>query len=137
MRSAPLSTPSTERGMSLVELMVALIVLSVGLLAVGRLFPTGARTQEQDHLLVSANYYVQEKVESLTGRVWSDPDLTEGRHPPGTGTESLGSGAWRRHWTVTTLTGDLDNLKKVEVTVEYEGAGSGPRAVTATTYVRR
>ncbi|MFM8558530.1 MAG: prepilin-type N-terminal cleavage/methylation domain-containing protein, partial [bacterium] len=64
MRFPTVSTPSHERGMSLVELMVALIVLSVGLLAVGRLFPTGARSQEQDHLLVSATYYVQEKVES-------------------------------------------------------------------------
>jgi len=126
-----------EHGMSLVELMIALVVLAVGLLAVGRMFPTGARSQEQDQLITSANYYSQEKLESLTGRTWADPLLTDGRHPAGTATESLGSGQWTRFYVVTTLTGKLDNLKKVDVTVNYQGAGRASRSVTATTYVRR
>ena len=126
-----------ERGMTLVELMVALVVLTLGLLAVGRLFPTGARTQAQDHLLVVANEFAQQKVESLTGLTWSDAALTEGRHPSGTTTESLGQGQWQRWYTVTTLTGKLDNLKKIVVTVDYTGAAGGARSVTATTYVRR
>jgi prepilin-type N-terminal cleavage/methylation domain-containing protein len=126
-----------ERGMSLVELMIALIVLAVGLLAVGRMFPTGARSQEQDRLLTSANYFAQEKLETLTGRTWSDPLLTDGRHPAGTATESLEQGQWTRFYLVTTLTGKLDNLKKVDVTVNYQGAGRASRFVTATTYVRR
>ena len=126
-----------EHGMSLVELMIALVVLAVGLLAVGRLFPTGARSQQQDRLLTSANYFAHERLESLTGRTWSDPLLTDGRHPAGTATESLENGQWQRFYLVTTLTGKLDNLKKVDVTVNYRGAGRASRAVTATTYVRR
>src|SRR5258706_3923308 len=129
--------PGGERGMSLVELMIALVVLAVGLLAVGRMFRTGARSQEQDRLLTSANYYAQEKLESLTGRSWADPLLVDGRHPAGTATESLGNGQWTRFYQVTTLTGKLDNLKQVDVTVNYQGAGRAPRLVTATTYVRR
>jgi hypothetical protein len=35
------------------------------------------------------------------------------------------------------MTGKLDNLKKVDVTVNYKGAGRASRSVTATTYVRR
>lgn len=131
------SIAAGERGMTLVELMVALVVLTLGLLAVGRLFPTGARTQAQDHLLVVANEYAQQRVESLTGLSWSDAALTEGRHPSGTTTESLGQGQWQRWYTVTTLTGKLDNLKKIVVTVDYTGAAGGPRSVTAITYVRR
>jgi type II secretory pathway pseudopilin PulG len=123
--------------MSLVELMIALVVLAVGLLAVGRMFPTGARSQEQDRLVVSANYYAQEEVELLTGRNWADPLLTDGRHPAGTAVEVLANGQWTRIYQVTTLTGSLDNLKKVDVTVNYQGAGRASRAVTATTYVRR
>ena len=117
--------------------MIALIVLAVGLLAVGRMFPTGARSQEQDRLLTSANYFAQEKLETLTGRSWSDPLLTDGRHPAGVATESLEHGQWTRFYQVTTLTGKLDNLKKVAVTVNYRGAGRASRFVTATTYVRR
>jgi len=123
--------------MSLVELMIALVVLAVGLLAVGQMFPSGARSQEQDRLVTSANYYTQEKVEWLTGLSWADPQLTDGRHPAGTAMESLGQGQWQRFYQVTTLTGELDNLKKVDVTVNYQGAGRASRSVTATTYVRR
>ena len=71
--------------MSLIELCIALVVLAIGILAVGRLFPAGARAQAQDRLLISANYYAQEKVESLTGLSWADAALTDGRHPAGTG----------------------------------------------------
>ena len=123
--------------MSLVELMIALIVLAVGILAVGRMFPTGARATAQDRLLIGANYYAQEQLERLTGRNWADPLLTDGRHPAGTVMDTLQSGRWLRFYQVTTMAGALNNLKKVDVTVSYQGANSGPRAVTATTYVRR
>ena len=128
---------ASEQGMTLVELMIALVVLTVGLLAVGRLFPTGVRTQAQDHLLVTANEFAQQKVEALTGLTWTDAALTEGRHPSATTTESLGQGQWQRWYTVTTMTGKLDNLKRIVVTVDYKGAAGGARSVTATTYVRR
>jgi Tfp pilus assembly protein PilV len=123
--------------MSLVELMIALVVLAVGILAVGRMFPTGARSQVQDRLRIGANYYAQEGIEQLTGRTWSDPMLADGRHPAGTAMDSLGGGRWLRFYQVTTMTGSLNNLKKVDVTVNFQSPDQGARMVTATTYVRR
>ena len=134
---APAPRPRNDRGMSLVELMISLVVLAVGILAVGRIFPAGARSQAQDRLLISANYYAQEKVEALTGLTWADAALTDGRHPAGTACDTLGTGQWLRFYQITTMTGKLDNLKKVDVTVNYSGAGQAPRSLTATTYVRR
>lgn len=128
---------SRELGMSLVELCIALVVLAVGILAVGRLFPASARSQEQDQILIKANYYAQEKVETLTGLTWADPQLFDGRHPAGTAFDTLGTGQWLRCYQVTTMTGSLDNLKRVDVTVNYQGAGRTQRSLTATTYVRR
>lgn len=128
---------SCEQGMSLVELCIALVVLAVGILAVGRMFPAGARAQAQDRLLISANYYAQEKVESLTGLTWADASLSDGRHPAGTAFDTLGTGQWLRCYQVTTMASPLDNLKKVDVTVNYQGAGRAQRSLTATTYVRR
>ena len=128
---------SREQGMSLVELMIALVVLAVGILAVGRMFPAGARAQAQDQLLISANYYAQEKVEALTGLSWADASLSDGRHPAGTAFDTLGTGRWLRFYQVTTMAGTLQNLKKVDVTVNYSGAGRSTRSVTATTYMRR
>jgi len=87
--------------------------------------------------LIGANYYAQEKVESLTGLSWSDASLTDGRHPAGTAMDTLQQGQWTRFYQVTTLSGSLDNLKKVDVSVLYQGAGQAQRSITATTYVRR
>ncbi len=123
--------------MSLMELLIALVVLSVGLIAVAQMFPAGARAQAQDRLVMGANYYAQEQLETITNRSWSDPLLTDGRHPAGSATESLEHGQYKRWFQITTMTGSLSNLKKVDVTVTYQGAGRSARSVTATTYVRR
>lgn len=125
-----------ERGVTLVELLAALVVISIGLLALVRLFPTASRNQLEDRLLTSANLYAQEKVETLTTKSWIDPDLTVGRHPAGTATEDLGANqTWHRYWQVDQMAAPLDNLKKVTVTVTWNFMGS--RSVTATTYLRR
>src|SRR5262249_51199356 len=128
---------ANERGMSLVELMISLVVLAVGVLGGARLFPAGARSQAQDRILINANYYAQEKIESLTGLSWADAALFDGRHPAGTACDTLGNGQWLRFYQVATMTGSLDNLKKVDVTVNYLGAGQASRSLTASTYVRR
>jgi Tfp pilus assembly protein PilV len=134
------STPSrAERGISLVEVLIALVVLAFGVLAVGRMFPAGSRAQVQDHLLTGANNLAREKVEDLSSLAWGDTALTTGRHPGGTASEAIGNnGEWKRFYQVTAMSAPLDNLKKVDVTVSYGGAGlSGQRTVVASTYLRR
>ena len=130
------TTRARERGASLIELMIALIVLSLGILAVAQLFPAGARAQLSDRMMTSAGNYAQEKLEQLIRLGWSDPALAVGRHPPGTATEALGaSGKWQRFYVVSTLPAPLDNLKKVTVTVGWTYMGD--RNVQSTTYLRR
>jgi hypothetical protein len=132
----PAASVRDARGASLVELMIALVVLSLGILAVGQLFPAGTRGQLQDRMLTTGSYYAQEKIEQLGRLTWSDPGLTLGRHPAGTATEDLGaSGQWHRFYVVSSLPAPLDNLKKVTVTVNWTYLGA--RSVTATTYLRR
>ena len=133
----PTDKHGRERGFSLIEVMIALIVMSIGIFSVARLFPTGARGQVQDRLTVGANDYAQEKLEYLRGLAWSDANLVEGRHPAGSATESCGGGSWQRFYVVTTMASPLDNLKKVDVTVSWSGAGVSGRAITTSTYVRR
>ena len=125
-----------ERGLTLVEAMIALVVFSLGILAVVQLFPTGARSQVQDALLTDGNQFAQEKIEQLVGLPWTDAALTLGRHPGGTATESLGGGRWQRWYEVAAVPG-LDNLRKVTVTVTWTGAARATRSVTAVTYVHR
>jgi hypothetical protein len=118
-------------------MMVALVVISIGILAVARLFPLGARGQAQDRLTVGANNYLQEKVEYLRGLTWSDPDLTPGRHPGGSATEACGDGHWQRYYVVSTMAVPLDNLKKIDVNVTWSGASVIGRGLNTTIYVRR
>lgn len=136
MASGPRPTRSPERGASLIELMIALVVLSLGILAVSQVFPAGARGQLKDRMLTGGSYYAQEKLEELQRLAWSDPALVNGRHPSGTATEELGpTGRWRRYYEVSSLPAPLDNLKKVTVTVTW--TVTGDRSVQATTYLRR
>jgi prepilin-type N-terminal cleavage/methylation domain-containing protein len=128
---------ASQRGVTLVELLITLVLLSVGLLALSQLFPAGTRTQERDRLLTASAQYAQEKVEQLQGRVWSDSVLTLGRHPAGTAVEPLEGGRIERWYMVESMAAPLDNLKKVTVTVSYRGAGSPARTVRTVTYVRR
>src|SRR5262245_39335838 len=108
MSRPPRPMPHSERGASLIELMIALVVLALGILAVGQLFPAGTRSQVSDKMLTSANYYAQEKIEILNHISWSDAQLTDGRHPAGIATEACGtSGRWQRFYNVTTLASPL------------------------------
>lgn len=136
MRS-PTSRPrlDTQRGVTLVELMIALLVLSLGVLAVGQLFPAGSRGQLSDRMLTTANNYARDKIEELSTKPWTDADLTVGRHPPGLATEALGNGKWQRFYDVASLASPLDNLRRVSVTVSWNYLGA--KSVRDTIYMRR
>lgn len=137
MRLRPaLRSVASQRGASLIELMIALVVLSLGILAVARLFPAGTRSNQQDRMTTTGAYYAQQKLEDLSVLTWTDALLSDGRHPAGTATENLGvSGQWKRFYNVTTLAAPLDNCKKVTVTVNWTFMGA--RSTTATTYLRK
>lgn len=130
-----LSAPRSQRGMTLIELMVAMVVLTLGVLAVGRMFPAGSRAQLQDRMMTAGNNYAQQQVEQLQGLTWSDASVSLGRHPLA-GDVALGAGGqWHRFYLVELLPAPLDNLKRVTVTVNWTFMGA--RSVTATTYLRR
>lgn len=136
MTHAAMTTRPAERGASLIELMIALVVLSLGILGVAQLFPAGARAQLGDRMSTSATNYAQQKIEELNRLPWSDAALTDGRHPAGSATEALGTtGKWQRFYVISTMPAPLDNLKKVTVTVGW--TFMGVKSVQSTTYLRR
>ena len=134
----PSSAPTAhQRGASLIELMIALVILAIGLLAVNQLFPAGTRAQVRDRMLASASGVVQQKVEQVSTYTWADTGLSLGRHPPGTLAEAYGDfGSIRRFYTVDTMPIPLDNLRKVTVEAYWLSLGDTLRVRTST-YVRR
>ncbi len=124
-----------ERGFSLLELMVALIVLSIGVLAVARLFPAGTRGQTQDRLQATAGYLAQEELERLGGLDFDDSELAVGRHPAGEQAVACGPNArWSRWYEVSAVEPPLDDLKRVTLHVTWATAGG--RAIVISTYVK-
>lgn len=121
-----------ERGMSVIELMVALAVIAVGLLAVAQLFPAGTRAQQKDKMFTTANMLANEQLEDLRAIDWSHADMLPGAHGP----DSVGpNNAYVVNYTVTSMAAPMDLVKRVDVTVNYTSIR--PRSVTATTYIRR
>jgi len=125
-----------ERGATLLELMVALTVLAVGVLAVAQLFPAGSRSQVRDRLRTEASQLAREKIEQLEVIDWMDPALVAGRHPAGGAVETLGNvGALGRYYEVGLMAAPLDNLKRVTVHVTWNHVQAC--SVQAVTYLRR
>src|SRR5882762_3154842 len=127
---------SSERGISLVEVLIALVVLSVGIMAVGGIFPAGTRTELQTRMQSTANYYAQQQLEQLRALHWDDAALNAGRHPAGTVCDTLGATkAWVRFYQVDLMASPLDDLKRVRVNVSWTYRGT--RSVIDTVYVRK
>jgi prepilin-type N-terminal cleavage/methylation domain-containing protein len=127
--------PACERGVTLVELMIALVVLAVGVLALAQTFPAGSRKQTRDRLFSTASDYVQDQSELLSTKNWADSEMDLGRHPA-SGYDTLGaSRKLMRYYQVSSMASPLDNLRKVTVRVEWQYQGA--RACSTTIYVRR
>ncbi|HEY2954586.1 MAG TPA: prepilin-type N-terminal cleavage/methylation domain-containing protein [Candidatus Eisenbacteria bacterium] len=133
MTTLPVTPSPAERGTSLLELIVALTILAIGVLAVSQLFPAGTRSQVQDRLRTEAIQFAREKVEQLELTGWSGPDLTVGRHPAGAAVEPLGS--LGRSYQVDLLAAPLDNLKRVTVKVAWNHVRRC--SLQAVTYLRK
>src|SRR5262245_1948242 len=107
MRTPSTHPDSCQRGATLIELMMALVVLAIGVLAVSQLFPAGSQSQTRDRLMSSANYHAQEKLEDLETKNWADADLGIGRHPAA-GFDTLGvHKSWLRYYDVEQMTTPL------------------------------
>ena len=126
-----------ERGSTLIEVMIALVVLSIGILAIAQVFPSGARTQVSNRMLSTGNYYAQQTLEDLRGLPWTDAALSAGRHPAGVACDTLGATrAWLRYYDVAAMASPLDDLKRVVVNVSWKINGT-TKTVVDTTYVRK
>ena len=122
-------------GMSLVELMISLIVMSIGILGVAALFPIGRKSSNDDRLLTQAVDLGQQQMEQLRALTFVDPALTAGWHPDINGEQLGPSNRFNRRYQVLDLTGDLAGTKQVEIQVTW--ADISPDTVRLVTYIGR
>lgn len=125
-----------DRGMGLVELLIALLILTLGVMALARVFPTATRTQVQDRMRVEASQCMREEIERLQALDWADAELSVGRHPAGSAVELVNStGNLGRFYQVAVLPGTLADLKRVTVTTRWRHLK--PCSLQTITYLRK
>ena len=112
-----------EQGFTLIEVMVAVVILMFGLLVVGSMQISAIRGNYTSGNTSMAISLAGEKMEDLLNRsnYSTDPDLTAGNHGPESFSKAavLGaSGLYSRSWTVTDETSPV--RKDVVVTVSWE-----------------
>ncbi len=103
-----------SNGFTLVEVLIAIIILSVSLLALAALMSTTAQNTSFGGHITEAATFAQDQLERLRVTSWGDANLTNGTHinnvPPGR------SGiAYGRTWTVATN----GNVKTVTITINW------------------
>jgi type IV pilus assembly protein PilV len=72
MKQNSISRQSAQRGVVLIEAMVAILLFAVGVLAVAGLQASMIRNSSDSQYRTEASYIAQQKI----GQMWSDPNLT-------------------------------------------------------------
>lgn len=118
-----------QKGSSLVEIMVALVIFGIGVVAAARMLPqNSARKTHSRNRTVAVNL-AQEKVEELMAEGFKDAELTAGDHDDAANPIS---NHFERSWSITDDTPVVD-MKLISVTVSFPAAGADS-AVTLRTY---
>lgn len=73
-----------NKGFSLLEILIGLVILAIGLLAIAALQTTSVRGNFFSHHLMQATYIAQDRLEFLRNLPYDNPLLAEGNYPDGT-----------------------------------------------------
>lgn len=108
-----------QRGYTLIEILIALSILSVVLLGMSSMVFSVIRATAQSREMATATTLLQDKMEGLKNV--SVSSLTSGND-----STSLGNITYLRQWAISTV----GNLKTITVTVNWTSRGSHNVSVT-------
>lgn len=116
-------------GFTMMELLVAMIVIALGLLSISALFPLGSRARMRGEGITRGIELAQQKMEQLVEMGYDSLD---------DGCDSTMVRTYKVKWCISTLSwgpGEYDALKVIADTVTYVTPGGGYRKVGLKTYV--
>jgi len=114
-----------QKGFTLIEIVIGLVILAVGLLGVAGMQITAVKGNYFSNNLTQANYMAMERLEFLRGLPSTAAALSGGTHSDGT--VSISGTAFSRSYTVTLEPG----LMKIAYRVVWNDGAN--RSVTFTT----
>lgn len=122
-----------ERGFTLVELLVAMAVLGVGLVAVASGFSYGLAGVEAGKQQTTATFLAEHRLEQVKGTAFAS--ITAATFPAEDYGAITGAPSYRRTVSVTDTPGGVANTKLIEVAVFYRPV-TGWGVLTAERQVR-
>ena len=120
-----------ENGMTMVELLVVCVIISIAFMGLVAIFPLGMQNVNESRMRTVATDLAQERMEELLNLRTTNTDLTAGSHDD---PDNPVRSTFTRTWTVTDDT-PVTDMKQIEVTVTYPH-GSTTRDVTVVAYMR-
>ncbi len=115
--------PGSEGGFTLIEAVIAIVVVSVGMLGLAAMLPMMKSDLGESHERTRATFLADRSVEWLHGLPYDDPQLTPGTHPD----PDFAVPGFTRSWTVETGV-PVANVKRVTVVVTPENPEAGQEA---------
>jgi prepilin-type N-terminal cleavage/methylation domain-containing protein len=117
-----------ERGVSLLEIMVALVIFSIGLVVAVRTLPeSNAKTTQSRNRSIAVNL-AQEGIEQLMGRPFNHADLAAGNHAD---PDNPIRNHFARNWVVADAT-PVAGMKLISVSVSFPTSGEDSVATLRT-----
>jgi prepilin-type N-terminal cleavage/methylation domain-containing protein len=121
---------NTNRGIGLIEILIALVLFGVGISLAMRTLPDSNTAMTRGRNLTTATNLAQEKIEELLAGPFSNANLTAGTHADA---ENPINRHYTRTWTVADNT-PLQGMKTVAVSVSFATASADSTA-TITTFI--
>ncbi|UCH83247.1 MAG: prepilin-type N-terminal cleavage/methylation domain-containing protein [Candidatus Latescibacterota bacterium] len=125
-----LSTLKSQKGIGLIEILIAMVLFGIGLSFAMRTLPDSNIIMTRGRNVTKATQFAQEKLEQLMSIPYSDADLTAGTHND---PDNPIDRTFTRSWTVTDNS-PLQDMKTVNVTVSFQ-TGSADSTVTVSTFI--
>jgi type IV pilus modification protein PilV len=105
-----------EAGYTLLELMIALMILAIGILGIWSMQGTAIRGNAQAKRITEGAALAADQVEKLMRMEYDDADLA-------TGTHSRVEDSYTVQWTVSAADVPINNIKTVDVTASWTVTG--------------
>jgi prepilin-type N-terminal cleavage/methylation domain-containing protein len=111
-----------QQGWTLIEILVAIVVLTVGLLAVGTMQISAIRGNFMGGNTSIALTLASQKMEDLFNRDYDDADLVAGVHEENVSDSGVvdAGGFYRRTWDIADMANPWPDMKEITVVVTWE-----------------
>ena len=107
-----------SRGFTLIEVLIAMAVMIIGLLAFWNMHVSATRSDAFSSRMSKAVFYAEQELENMKAASFST--LSNGNYND-TVTDPDSSVTFRREWTVSDYSSSLSDTKQVDITVGWGG----------------